>query len=41
MEHAADGFFDDAAITTWNRGGTAEVIWASGANHRGMRKIQR
>ena len=41
MEHAADGLFDDAAVTTWNRGSTAEVIWASGANHRGMRKFKK
>ena len=38
MEHAAEGLFDAAAVTTWNRGGTAEVIWASGANHRGTKK---
>ena len=37
MEHAADGLFNNAAITTWNRGTQAEVIWASGANHRGMK----
>ena len=36
MEHAAEGLFDRAPVTTWNRGGTAEVIWSSGANHRGM-----
>ena len=36
MEHAAEGLFDGAPVTTWNRGGTAEVIWSSGANHRGM-----
>ena len=26
-DYASDGYFDDAAITVWNRGTTAEVIW--------------
>jgi len=35
MDHAAEGLFNGAAVTTWNRGSTAEVIWSSNANHRG------
>ena len=37
MDHAAEGLFDGAAVTTWNRGSTAEVIWVADANHRGTR----
>jgi len=36
MEHAADGLFDNAAVTKWERGKAAEVLWKSGAKHRGM-----
>ena len=36
MDHAAEGLFDGAAVTTWNRGSTAEVIWAIQAHHMGM-----
>ena len=39
MDHAADGLFDDAAVTRWRRGGTATVIWKSGARHRGRKII--
>ena len=35
MEHAADGLFDNAAVTEWERGKAAEVLWKSGAKHRG------
>ena len=35
MEHAADGLFDNAPVTSWTRGQIAEVFWASGAKHRG------
>ena len=35
MEHAAEGLFDNAFVTTWTRGQIAEVFWASGAKHRG------
>ena len=34
-DHAAAGLFDDAAVTVWYRGSTAEVIWKTGAKHRG------
>ena len=30
-----DGLFGDPRITTWTRGQSAEVFWASGANHMG------
>ena len=36
MEHAEDGLFDNAAVTKWERGKAAEVLWKSGAKHRGM-----
>ena len=26
-DYAVDGYFDDAAVTVWNRGTNAEVIW--------------
>ena len=35
-EHAANGIYDGAAITLWERGSSAAVIWKSGAKHRGM-----
>ena len=35
-EHAANGLFDDAAVTVWERGSTPEVIWKSKGKHRGM-----
>jgi len=35
MEHADDGLFNDAAVTRWRRGKTAEVLWKSGAKHGG------
>lgn len=35
MEHAADGLFDNAAVTKWERGKAAEVLWKSGAGHKG------
>jgi len=35
MDHAAEGLFDGAAVTTWNRGSTAEVVWAIQAHHMG------
>jgi len=35
MEHAAEGLFDNAFVTTWKRGETADVYWASGGRHRG------
>lgn len=34
-EHAANGIYDGAAITLWERGSSAAVIWKSGAKHRG------
>ena len=34
-EHAANGIYDGAAITLWERGSSAAVIWNSGAKHRG------
>ena len=36
MEHAADGLFDNAAVTKWERGKAAEVLWKSGAGHKGI-----
>ena len=39
MEHAADGLFDNAAVTRWRRGKTAEVYWKSGAKHRGRNMV--
>ena len=35
-EHAANGIYDGAAITLWERGSSAAVIWKSGAKHRGI-----
>ena len=35
MDHAAEGLFDKAFVTTWIRGKNAEVYWATGAKHRG------
>lgn len=35
MEHAAEGLFIDAAITTWKRGEPAPVIFVSHAHHWG------
>jgi len=34
-EHAANGIYDGAAITVWERGSAAAVIWQSGGQHRG------
>ena len=34
-EHAANGIYDGAAITVWERGSPAAVIWQSGGQHRG------
>ncbi len=36
MEHAAEGTFDSAPVTTWERGTIQNVYWASGAKHRGV-----
>ena len=33
--YAGNGLYDDAAITIWTRGSTAEVIWKTQAKHRG------
>ena len=38
MEHADDGLFDNAAVTKWERGKAAEVLWKSGAGHRGINR---
>ena len=35
IEHAAEGLFDNAFVTSWTRGQIAEVFWSSGAKHRG------
>lgn len=35
LEQAAEGLFDDAFVTVWQRGQVAEVYWNSGAKHRG------
>jgi len=35
MEHAKEGLFKGATVTTWKRGGEAEVIWATRAAHKG------
>ena len=34
-EHAANGIYDGAAITVWERGTVVEVMWESGGQHRG------
>ena len=34
-EHAANGVYDGAAITTWERGSSAAVIWKADGKHRG------
>ena len=39
-DYAVDGYFDNAAVTLWNRGTNAEVIWkiaqsATADHHRG------
>ena len=39
MEHAEDGLFDNAAVTKWDRGKAAEVLWKSGAKHQGVSRF--
>ena len=34
-QYAENGKFDNAAITVWNRGSNADVIWKTQAKHRG------
>ena len=34
-EHAANGVYDGAAVTTWERGSSAAVIWKADGKHRG------
>ena len=34
-EHAANGLYDDAAVTVWERGSSAYVVWTTGSKHRG------
>ena len=38
-EHAANGIYDGAAITVWERGTAVEVMWESAGQHRGRRII--
>ena len=35
MEHAKDGLFVSAPVTTWTRGVPADVFWKMNAQHRG------
>jgi len=35
MEHAAEGLFVNAPVTTWTRGSNQEVYWASNVGHQG------
>ena len=35
MEHAEEGLFDNAFVTTWKSGENADVYFTSGARHRG------
>ena len=37
-EHAANGVYDGAAVTTWERGSSAAVIWKADGKHRGEQK---
>ena len=41
-EHAANGIYDGAAVTIWERGSPATVIWnndKSGGGHRGRKGL--
>ena len=35
IEYAAEGYFDNAPVTEWQRGQQAEVYWRMGEEHRG------
>ena len=35
IEYAAEGYFENAPVTEWQRGQPAEVYWRMHAEHRG------
>ena len=39
-QHAANGVYDGAAVTTWKRGSPAAVIWKADGKHRGGQVVQ-